>query len=179
MNNLTKKEIRVAMLKQWKQIDAEDRERIESHFLTQLKQTPEWQRATVIGITLSAFPEWDTQHIIACAWAQGKQVVVPKVLDKTRMIFVRYTPNTQTTATKMGIQEPLSDEAITDIDLMIVPGVAFTKQGYRVGFGGGYYDRYLAQYTGDTISLCAAFQIVDQFPIETFDQNVDQLIIGK
>lgn len=179
MNNLTKKEIRVAMLKQWKQIDVEDRKRIESHLLTQLKQTPEWQRATVIGITLSAFPEWDTQHIIACAWSQGKQVIVPKVLDKTRMIFVRYTPNTQTTATKMGIQEPLSDEAITDIDLMIVPGVAFTKQGYRVGFGGGYYDRYLAQYTGDTISLCAAFQIVDQFPIETFDQNVDQLIIGK
>lgn len=174
-----KKALRENVLEQLRKLNTQERQRVEESFLSQLQQTPEWQRARVVGVTLSLFPEWDTQHIIACAWHENKQVVVPKVLDKHHMIFVSYTPETSTHVSKMGISEPISNVAVTDIDLLLVPGMVFNEQGYRIGFGGGYYDRYLAQYTGDTISLCASFQLVQTLPIEEHDQCVGQLIIGK
>lgn len=65
------------------------------------------------------------------------------------------------------------------IDLLIVPGLVFTKKGYRVGFGGGYYDRYLTDFTQPTVSLVHTKQFVEDFPIEPFDIPVQYLVTEK
>src|SRR5699024_2385639 len=63
-----------------------------------------------------------------------------------------------------------------DIDLLIVPGIIFDKKGYRIGFGGGYYDRYLVDYVGKTVSLAASFQLVENIPKDIFDIAVQCII---
>jgi 5-formyltetrahydrofolate cyclo-ligase len=62
------------------------------------------------------------------------------------------------------------------IDLMIVPGLAYTREGYRLGFGGGYYDRYLQNYHGKTISLAFNEQLVPNFLVEEHDIPVSEII---
>ena len=76
-----------------------------------------------------------------------------------------------------GIYHSISPVGTTNkMDLIVVPGVAFDKLGYRIGYGGGYYDRFLSQHRSNTVSLLYDFQLA-QFNIEPHDQPVEQLII--
>jgi 5-formyltetrahydrofolate cyclo-ligase len=142
---------------------------------------PEWMNAKVIGIYVSRQPEVDTYQIIRKAWEQDKIVVVPKCspTDK-RLSFRKLTEFSQLESVYFGLLEPI--EALTDemteemIDLLIVPGLAYTRQGYRLGFGGGYYDRFLSHYSGQTLSLAFDQQILPQFPIEDYDIPVTKII---
>lgn len=84
---------------------------------------------------------------------------------------------------KYGILEP--DELIPavkkeDIDLIILPGVAFDKSGGRLGYGGGYYDKYLNSCPQDIckVALCYDFQIVENVPVEEHDVKANDVIIG-
>lgn len=66
-----------------------------------------------------------------------------------------------------------------EIDLVIVPGLLYNRAGYRVGFGGGYYDRFLKDYRGYTISLAFSFQLIDHLPHEEYDIPVGKMITEK
>ncbi len=79
----------------------------------------------------------------------------------------------------MGIPEPAGLPPVIrkeDIDLVIVPGLAFDKAGYRLGYGGGYYDRYLSGLSLRTIGLCPEQRLLSDIPRETHDQKVQMLI---
>lgn len=137
--------------------------------------------AQVIGITLSAFPEVDTWKLIEKFWQQGKRVAVPKCHPATReMTYFEITSFNQLEVVYMKLKEPIP--ALTtkldtpQIDVHIVPGVVFDPKGYRIGFGGGYYDRYLSTYTGSTIAMAFDRQIVEQVPIEQFDLPVQCIL---
>jgi 5-formyltetrahydrofolate cyclo-ligase len=82
---------------------------------------------------------------------------------------------------KIGVIEPVCGEESekTDIDLIIVPGVAFDKRGNRIGFGKGYYDRFLKGYRGKKIALAYEFQLVDSIKTEEHDERVDEIITEK
>ncbi|MDF2855534.1 MAG: hypothetical protein K0Q87_1385 [Neobacillus sp.] len=141
----------------------------------------DWKQANVIGITVSKQPEVDTYQIIRKAWELGKQVVVPKCIpSKKQLTFRTLTEFSQLESVFFGLLEP--NEALTaetsskDIDLLIVPGLAYTTKGYRLGFGGGYYDRFLSDYTGKTLSLAFHFQVIPQFTIEKHDLPVSKII---
>ncbi|MDI2588111.1 5-formyltetrahydrofolate cyclo-ligase [Psychrobacillus sp. NEAU-3TGS] len=142
------------------------------------------QHASIIGITISAFPEVNTEGIIKRVWEIGKTVVVPKCNPKDRsMTFYKIDSYDQLETVYMKLLEPNPDLTVgvlsEDIDLLIVPGVVYSKTGYRIGYGGGYYDRFLTNYTGQTISLAFDFQIVDQVETEMFDIPVDKIITNK
>ncbi|MGG0281747.1 5-formyltetrahydrofolate cyclo-ligase [Bacillus pacificus] len=144
----------------------------------------EWAEAKTIGITLSMENEVNTYSIIEKAWEEGKKVVVPKCNKETRTMSFRQISNfDQLETVYMNLREPipaLTEEVNTDeIDLQIVPGVAYTERGERIGYGGGYYDRYLMHYKGKTLSLAYSFQMVDHIPIEPFDQNIEKIITEK
>lgn len=77
-----------------------------------------------------------------------------------------------------GINHVISDTEISnDLDLLIVPGLAFNDAGYRIGYGGGYFDKFLTHHQQSTISLIYDFQL-DDFEIEAHDQPVQALIIA-
>lgn len=138
----------------------------------------------LIGITLSMENEVNTYPIIEKAWEEGKKVVVPKCNKETRTMSFRQISNfDQLETVYMNLREPipaLTEEVNADeIDLQIVPGVAYTERGERIGYGGGYYDRYLMHYKGKTLSLAYSFQMVDHIPIEPFDKNIEKIITEK
>ncbi|PFD84350.1 5-formyltetrahydrofolate cyclo-ligase [Bacillus anthracis] len=144
----------------------------------------EWAEAKIIGITLSMENEVNTYPIIEKAWEEGKKVVVPKCNKATRTMSFRQISNfDQLETVYMNLREPipaLTEEVNADeIDLQIVPGVAYTERGERIGYGGGYYDRYLVHYKGKTLSLAYSFQMVEHIPVEPFDKNVEKIITEK
>ncbi|WP_439740978.1 5-formyltetrahydrofolate cyclo-ligase [Bacillus pseudomycoides] len=149
-----------------------------------LYEQKEWREAETIGITLSMEHEVNTYVIIEQAWREGKKVVVPKCNRETRtMIFRQITNFDQLETVYMSLREPIPaltvETEANEIDLLFVPGVAYTRRGERIGYGGGYYDRYLLQYEGKTLSLAFDFQIVSYIPTESFDQNVQKIITEK
>jgi len=149
--------------------------------IQRLAEDPIFVNAATIGMTISAFPEVDTSQLIDYCWSIGKKVAVPKCIPSTRgMDFYILTDYSELENVYMKLLEPRIDKnryvSPNEIDLMIVPGVVFSKSGYRIGFGGGYYDRYLSAYNGDTVSLVFEIQMVESMPVENHDIPVQQLI---
>lgn len=143
-----------------------------------------WKQANVVGITISNPPEVDTYQIIRKAWELGKQVVVPKCDPKEKKLSFRLLMEfSQLESVYYGLLEPIEEQTKEvlpeNIDLLIVPGLAFTSEGFRLGFGGGYYDRYLPDFLGETLSLCFHSQVISQFPIEKHDIPVSKIITNN
>lgn len=141
----------------------------------------DWKQAKVIGITISKEPEVDTYQIIRKAWELGKDVVAPKCHPKEkRLTFHKITEFSQLESVFYGLYEPIIEKTIEvnpeDINLLVVPGLAYTREGFRLGFGGGYYDRYLTKFNSKTISLAFHFQVIPQFSIEKHDIPVSNII---
>lgn len=140
----------------------------------------EWQQAQTIGVTISTALEFPTALIMRLAVAQGKKIAVPKSLPQRKLEFHWVDAATEYETTPFGVDEPLV-EAVADkneLDLLIVPGLLYRPNGYRIGFGGGFYDRYLADYAGQTVSLVFAEQLHDHWEVEPFDIPIQKLFVG-
>jgi len=179
-----KERIRKAMIAARSEIEEAERMEISTQLQEQLYQTDLWKNAETIGVYLSVGKEWDTRDIVERALAQGKNIVVPKTIpDSKELVFYQLEDASQTVAGHFGLEEPDVDKTTpvnkNEIDLLIVPGLVFTRNGYRIGFGGGYYDRFLANFIHPTASLVHTNQLIDTFPIESFDIPVNYLITEK
>ena len=86
-----------------------------------------------------------------------------------------WSPTTRYEASSFGVEEPISEQEAHHLDLLIVPGLAFSKNGYRIGFGGGYYDRFLSAFDGKTVSLVFGEQFNDQWTPDVFDIPIDKI----
>ena len=118
---------------------------------------------------------WDA---LLQAIQDGKRVAVPKVYGDD-MKFIYITDFSQIDTGYCGIPEPIADEPIADDQtaLVLMPGLAFDREGHRIGYGGGFYDRFLSQEPNHpTLALCYDFQILDSLPTEEFDIPVDTVI---
>ncbi|MCM0598807.1 5-formyltetrahydrofolate cyclo-ligase [Periweissella fabalis] len=152
--------------------------------LKQLSNLPDWQNAQNIGITYSMPLELPTQLIINKALEIGKNVYLPKCMPGHQLKFLPYQLNDQLVKNSFGVLEPIEQEVPTPapIDLLIVPGLRFAcNNGMRIGFGGGYYDRFLVNFVGTKISLSAKELVTEQmdWQSESFDQPVDRILIGE
>ncbi|PLR87590.1 5-formyltetrahydrofolate cyclo-ligase [Bacillus sp. V33-4] len=148
---------------------------------TQLYQDRSWRAAKTIGVTISNFPEVDTYQIIRKAWELGKRVVVPKCIPAQKQLIFRTIESfTDLETVFFGLYEPVEELTTAvdaeSIDLLIVPGLAFDRCGFRIGFGGGYYDRFLADYHGEAISLAFQAQLFEELPVEEHDIPVAKII---
>lgn len=143
-----------------------------------IEALPEYSAAHTVLAYSSMPDELPTSGIIAHASA-AKTVVLPVVKGDT-LELRRYEPEHMRTGYK-GILEP-SDEAMavspSDIDLAIIPGMAFDAQGHRLGRGGGFYDRLIPQLNCPLIGIGFACQLVPEVPVEPFDLPVDIVISG-
>lgn len=175
-----KKKVRKKIKTNLEQVTDEERLEYTKQISTQLFALSEWKQAKLIGVTISIPPEVPTFHIIEQAWREGKEVAIPKCYpeDKT-MEFKKITSFEQLESVYSGLLEPVENTLkVTpeDIDLLIVPGLAFSRDGYRLGFGGGYYDRFLSNYNGSTVALAFECQLIDELPTELHDIPVHQIV---
>ena len=119
--------------------------------------------------------EVDLTPLLTQALADGKQVALPKCRG-TEMRFILMSDLSRVRRSAIGAPEPLDDSPVASdpAALVIVPGVVFDRQGHRIGYGGGYYDRFLAaEPNHPTIALCYSFQLTDHLETESHDIPVD------
>ena len=133
-----------------------------------------------ILIYFSKKNEIDTTGIIQFAFDFGYRVYIPKVENQS-MTFYEITSFDDVTLGKYNIMEPTSNITPSDIDntICITPGIAYDKNHNRLGYGGGFYDRFLANYHGKTIGLCYDELLEDSIPTEETDIPVDMIITNK
>ena len=175
-----KAELRKQVLQEMKAISQEQKQAMDQALTDQFLKHPFYQEAKVIATYLSFPHEFQTQELIEQALKDGKKVLIPKTYPKGRMDFVVYDPQ-QLVKTSFGLLEPQGDLEVVDasqIDLIHVPGLAFTMEGYRIGYGGGYYDRYLKHFPGHTLSTIYPCQIRDFIP-EDHDIPVQEVLIDE
>ena len=172
-----KKELRQTVLKQMKKLSGKEKEQADSWLTQRLLSSAAYQKAQVIATYLSMPHEASTAAFIKQAQLDGKRVLVPKTYGQGRMIFVDYDES-RLQKSSFGLLEPMSEEAVdkTEIDLIHVPGVVFNSQGFRIGYGGGYYDRYLDDYEGTSVSTIYQVQQED-FTSAQHDVAVKELIM--
>ena len=175
-----KSELRKQVMQEMKALPREQKQFIDQALTERLLQHPFYQETEVIATYLSFSHEFQTQELIEQALKDGKKVLIPKTYPKGRMDFVVYDPQ-QLVKTSFGLLEPQGDLEVVDasqIDLIHVPGLAFTTEGYRIGYGGGYYDRYLEHFTGHTLSTVYHYQVQDFSP-ENHDIPVQEVLIDE
>lgn len=147
--------------------------------LTQrLLELPAFQEAKTLATYLSFDHEFSTAGLIQAALQLGKRVCVPRTYPQGRMEFVEYDPEILEES-RFGLLEPNEKGKLveqSEIDLIHVPGVVFQSKGYRIGYGGGYYDRYLADYAGKSVSTIYSIQ-QKEFQPDVFDQAVQEVLV--
>ena len=181
---MDKKEIRARMKAQKAALTpdyvADYSARVTERFTAQ----PFYRDAKVLYAYLTFTEELRTDGLIRRAWADGKRVAVPRVLGKGVMEFYYIDSFDGFVRSAFGVPEPPEDPArLADEDdvLLLMPGLAFDRAHNRVGYGGGFYDRYLERLhaAGARIfkpALAYGFQIVDRIPADPYDIRVDAVL---
>ena len=134
-----------------------------------------YKRATTVYGYLPYNQEVRTVPMLEKALSDGKKVAVPKVYGD-EMKFIYLTDLTQVACGYAGIPEPIADEPVADdpTALVLMPGMAFDREGHRIGYGGGFYDKFLAlEPHHPTLALCYEFQVLPHLETEEFDIPVD------
>ena len=173
-----KSKLRKQVLQEMKALSQEQKQAMDRALTKRFLNHPFYQEAKTIATYLSFPHEFQTQELIEQALKDGKKVLIPKTYPKGRMEFVVYHPQ-QLVKTSFGLLEPQGNMEVVDasqIDLIHVPGLAFTIEGYRIGYGGGYYDRYLEHFVGQSLSTIYPCQ-VQEFNFENHDIPVQEVLI--
>ncbi len=178
---MDKTELRKNAISMLKSISESERKNIEEKLTQNIIKSDIWKQSDVVGITISNGFEWNTKPIIETAWDEGKSICVPKCRPKERKLdFYRINTYEQLEVVYYNLLEPIPEEtqkvAKRMIELLIVPGLLFDRSGFRIGFGGGYYDRFLSDFPNNRISLASNTQIVEELPAEPLDIPVDRII---
>lgn len=183
-----KKDLRARMRAVRSGLGPEVRARVDRDICERVCGLAEWQGASVVLPYLSFGAEVDTRTLIARAWEAGKRVALPRCVEGTRQMrwYVVETID-GLERSRLGVEEPPADPA-RELDptcagasaLALVPGLAFDPEGFRIGYGGGYYDAFLASFPGVRVGLCREAQLVaslrDEGVLETHDLPCDLVV---
>jgi 5-formyltetrahydrofolate cyclo-ligase len=141
-----------------------------------------WRGAAVVHTYVGAVQgEVATRGIVERALREGKTVVSPRVRWKPRGLdsFAIRSLDDLVEGSR-GLWEPDPARAIpvddAELDVVLVPGIAFDRRGWRIGFGAGLYDRFLARVAAPSVALAFSLQILDSLPVEPHDEPVDWIV---
>jgi len=186
-DDMTKEQIRIQQKEHRNKLMADEHKTFSTAVRERLLHTEAFQKSSMIFTFVSFQSEIDTFEIIRACLSCKKRVFIPKV-ESWGMEFYEISGLEGLIRSKYGILEPQSDEKTRYQDgqamrnerkLMLMPGLAFDQHGNRVGYGAGYYDRYLKQYPPaefDKIALAYDFQVMEQVPADEYDIRVDVVI---
>ncbi|HEU0219353.1 MAG TPA: 5-formyltetrahydrofolate cyclo-ligase [Gallionella sp.] len=185
MHQSLKQVIRKSTLSRREQLPADIRAAYNAAITERLLQLPEYRQAeTVLGY-MNFGAEFTSELWIERVLADGKRLVLPKVNHHTNHLDLYWVedPENQLAAGLWGIREPIVERcerlaAPDEVEFALLPGVAFARDGARLGYGGGYYDKLLASIAQRPVLTAAAFalQIVERIPQEANDVKVEWII---
>ncbi|MDD4848182.1 MAG: 5-formyltetrahydrofolate cyclo-ligase [Bacteroidales bacterium] len=160
-----------------KQLSEEERLKKSKKIWTQFEQLPEFQQAQTVMLYWSMQDEVDTHNFVV-RWANQKRIILPSV-DGDMLVLKEFTGLQDLKAgERFGILEPSGKtfEHEADIDLIVVPGVAFDHHNNRMGRGKAYYDKTLKNSTAYKVGICFNFQFLDSIPTDQYDVKMDAVI---
>jgi len=140
---------------------------------------PETMRAQTVFLFCGMGAEPDTSRLFSPLLALGKRIVLPRMLPGRQLELRQYCPDRPLVRHPFGILEPDTTCPLADIqqiDLALVPALCYDRQGFRLGMGGGYYDRWLTGYPGPTAGLCRQDLLRDRLPVQPHDRPVNVVI---
>ena len=173
-----KKTLRKETIAAMKELPESVKTQADEQLTQRILELPAFQEAKTLATYLSFDHEFSTAGLIQAALQGGKRVCVPRTYPQGRMEFVEYDPDILEES-RFGLLEPNEQGKVVDkaeIDLIHVPGLVFQSKGYRIGYGGGYYDRYLADFAGKTVSTIYSIQ-QKEFQPAVFDQAVQEVLV--
>lgn len=175
----TKQEIRRRMRALNRAVEPAAREELSQRLFREVELAEEFRRARTVAF-FSALPDEPATDAALARWSAGKRLLLPRV-EGEEMEFYEYRPE-ELASGAFGILEPQRGEPCRpeEIDLIVVPGVAFTARGERMGRGRGYYDKYLSRpgFRAVKIGVAYAHQQVGALPVEPHDVRMDRVVFG-
>ncbi|WP_277222344.1 5-formyltetrahydrofolate cyclo-ligase [Peptoniphilus vaginalis] len=173
---MDKKELRKKYTKV--RAEVEDKDLKDKLIRKNLRELDLYKKARSVFVFISYRSEVDTKGIIDDILADGKKLLVPLVKG-SEMIAVEVKGIDDLEPNKMGILEPKDGEEVTEVDLTLTPGLAFDKAGYRLGYGGGYYDKFFSKV--DTIRMGIGYydQFVESLVHEDYDKPLQYLVTDR
>lgn len=179
---IDKKTIREKMLLRRSKLTDEEVRQYSKTIIQRLVESSFYKECRNLCIYQAFRNEVSCDIIMSLALSDGKRIYTP-VTDKTgkSIAFYQITEYTEWEKGAYGIMEPVitpDDQPLQEPALVLMPGLAFDRNKHRLGYGGGYYDRYLSEHKGNiTVALCYSFQItVDELPNEEHDILPDYIV---
>lgn len=188
MTQLIKQSLRKTILAQREQLSADIRAAHGAAITARLLQLPEYREANAVLGYMNFGSEFASELWVERALADGKRLALPKVNHHTNHLDLYWVgdPENQLAAGLWGIREPVVERcaklaAPDEVEFALLPGVAFTRSGARLGYGGGYYDKLLAGMAQRPALVAAAFalQVVESLPQEAYDIKVDRIVTER
>ena len=177
-----KKQLRTLIRQRKRQFTESKLQELSFAITNKLVAHPRIANARVIMAYCSLPDEVDTHLLLDSLSRMGKKIVLPAVIGDSEMEARSYNAPTDLAIGAYGIYEPVGKrfENLEDIDVVIVPGMAFDAEGHRLGRGKGYYDRFLNQIPNSyKIGICFSFQMVQMVPTSSFDISMNEVISDK
>lgn len=171
-----KKALRAEILSQRRDMEESVRKEYDERIYNNLVKLDPVKKCGSFLVYASSPIEVDTRRFITAMLAEGKTVAVPKCVGKS-MRFLEISSLSELVKSRFGVDEPADGREITAFDgtVCIVPALRFDRNGYRLGWGGGFYDRFLASYDGFSVGICYE-QCCGDVPRNEYDLNVNTVI---
>lgn len=165
------------------QIPVEQRAYMDSRIAANVRRLYQYNSANTILIYVSTAIEIDTKQIILNAWEDGKKVAVPRCISGSRNMEFHYIESFDdlSPGTFSVLEPDESAPIVTDFSgcLMILPAITVDSDGYRLGYGKGYYDRYMSKFSGFSVVLCYSSELIGKLYRGKFDAPANAIITEK
>ena len=182
-----KPSLRKSLIMHREALSAETRNELSAAITSRVTGLPEYLNATTVLGYMNIGAEYSSELWVAQALADGKRLILPRVNHHSNLLDLYWVedPDTQLAHGLWGIREPIVQrckrlEALNEVEFALLPGVAFTRDGARLGYGGGYYDKLLAEKGKglNPVLVAGAFsmQLVEHIPLEDTDVKMNWII---
>ncbi len=173
---MMKQAVRKEMMEKRRNLDPSIKKRLDQSIVDQIKSDIDFMKSRVIAIYMPMAFEIDLLDL----YHEDKIFLIPKVIGD-EMIFIRYQKDLIFSTSRLGVMEPIGDLGPYEdhIDYMVTPGLAISKDKYRLGYGKGFYDKFLAKHRPKhVVGVIYPFQELDKLEHDDHDQKLDKYYIG-
>jgi 5-formyltetrahydrofolate cyclo-ligase len=172
---MTKKDIRKHMKQMRLQMDTSILEKENKVIFSKLEKDPDFKKASLVAIFYPMENEVNLMKLVG-----QRRLAFPKVINQ-ELHFIEYVPHQTFEKSAFGVMEPMEGNIVDEqIDYMIVPALAISKSGFRIGYGKGYYDQFLSRVRPRrVVGVIYGFQEIESFEIADHDQKLDTYYTGR